>query len=69
MLSVQHQAAIVLGWELAPRAGRPAGLPALSGQDETLGSKGSQVKSARSRTAPQDHGGASLPADLACDLR
>jgi hypothetical protein len=48
MPCVQHQAAMVWGWELAPESVHPAGLPALSGQDETLGSKGSQVKSGRS---------------------
>jgi hypothetical protein len=49
MPCAQHQAAMVWGWELAPESVHPAGLPTLSGQDETLGSKGSQVKSRRSR--------------------
>jgi hypothetical protein len=46
MRDVQHQATTFGGgiWPLEPVS--PAGLPAVSGQDETLGSKGLQVKSA-----------------------
>jgi len=49
-----------VGRELTPQAGRPSGLPALSGQDETLGSKGGQVKSGLSGVVPVLRHGSAL---------
>jgi hypothetical protein len=69
MLGVQHQVAVA-GVGAGPETGRPTGRSALSGQDETLGSNGAQVKSAQSgvcaASAWRAHRGADCP-PVTCD--
>jgi len=57
-----------LRWELTSEADRPAGRPALSGQDETLGSKGEQVKSAARAPRRTHEGPLWHPRSQTCDL-